>query len=88
MMALWAWGLNNLGQTGTGSKENEVSIPTKVIGRSKEELSGDPVIVAMEGSAHHSVFLTLDRRVCACSRADAGQIGVPNDHEGEPRERW
>jgi alpha-tubulin suppressor-like RCC1 family protein len=31
----------------------------------------------VEGGAHHSV---LDRRVYACGRADAGQIGTPKDH--------
>ena len=44
-------------------------------------LGGDAGVVAMEGGAHHSVFLTTDGRVYACGRADAGQIGVPKDHE-------
>jgi regulator of chromosome condensation len=78
---LWAWGLNKNGQTGTGSKEDEVGVPTKVIGLNKEELGGDAVVVAMEGGAQHSVFLASDGRVYACGRAEAGQIGVPKDHE-------
>jgi regulator of chromosome condensation len=76
---LWAWGLNKTGQTGTGSKEDEVGVPTKVIGLSKEELGGDAVVVVMEGGADHSVFLTSDGRVYACGQVD-GRIGLPKDH--------
>ena len=28
---LWGWGLNNLGQTGTGSKQVRAPVPTKVL---------------------------------------------------------
>jgi alpha-tubulin suppressor-like RCC1 family protein len=41
---LWAWGLNRLGQAGMGSKENKVSMLTKVTGPSQEELCGDAVV--------------------------------------------
>ena len=76
---LWAWGLNNLGQTGTGSQANEVEVPQKVIGMSRDELGAS--VVAMAGGLHHSVFLTSNGKVYACGRANAGQIGLPKGHE-------
>jgi regulator of chromosome condensation len=79
---LWAWGLNNLGQTGTGSTETDITLPTPVVGMSTKELSEDGQqirVVAMEGGEHHALFLTSNGRVYACGRANAGQIGLPQD---------
>jgi hypothetical protein len=46
----WAWVLNNLGQTGTGGKENKINVPTtKVVGLSKEELCSNAVVMARFG---------------------------------------
>jgi Alpha-tubulin suppressor and related RCC1 domain-containing proteins len=85
---LWGWGLNNLGQTGTGTTEMKIEIPTKVVGMSKEELGG-ATVVAMTGGEHHSLFLTSDGKLYACGRANAGQIGLPKDDpvfvDGEER---
>jgi regulator of chromosome condensation len=76
---VWGWGLNQLGQTGTGLPETEVQLPTKVVGLGKEELDGVSV-VAIDGGEHHTLFLTSDGRVYACGRANAGQLGLRDDH--------
>jgi regulator of chromosome condensation len=79
---VWAWGLNNLGQTGTGSTETDITLPTPVVGMSAKDLSEDGQhvrVVAMEGGEHHALFLTSNGRVYACGRANAGQIGLPQD---------
>jgi regulator of chromosome condensation len=76
---LWGWGLNNLGQTGTGSEQVQIPVPTKVVGMNREALDGATVIT-MHGGVHHSMFLTSDGKMYACGRANAGQIGLPKDH--------
>ena len=48
---VWGWGLNSMGQTGTGYSSHEdglVQQPKKVRNLSKEEL-GDDVVVQIEG---------------------------------------
>lgn len=76
---VWGWGLNTMGQTGTGITANaEVHLPTKVIGLSKEDLCGDTV-VEIAGGEHHTIFLTSDGRVFACGRSDGGQLGLEDD---------
>jgi len=80
---VWAWGLNNMGQTGTGYEgENETMVlqPMKVSELSKEKLGGATVI-QIAGGEHHTLFLTSDGRVFACGRANCGQLGLPSDHE-------
>lgn len=88
---VWGWGLNTMGQTGTGmsnhaSADSEVLFPKKVIGLSKEELNGDTV-VQIVGGEHHTLFRTREGKVYACGRADGGQLGLPKDHEvfAEPK---
>lgn len=79
---VWGWGLNSMGQTGTGyesSEDSVVQLPTKVIGLSKEELGGD-VVVQIEGGNHHTIFLTQQGKVYACGRSNAGQLGLEEDH--------
>ncbi|KAI0346831.1 RCC1/BLIP-II [Trametopsis cervina] len=75
---VWAWGLNNMGQTGTGSSESEVQLPTKVRGLSREELDGDTVS-EIAGGEHHTVFLTEKGKVYACGRSSGGQLGIAED---------
>ncbi|KIM46334.1 hypothetical protein M413DRAFT_441417 [Hebeloma cylindrosporum] len=80
---VWGWGLNSMGQTGTGfysSEDSVVQLPKKVKGLSKEELDGDHV-VEIDGGTHHTLFLTAKGRVYACGRSNAGQLGLSDDHE-------
>lgn len=80
---VWAWGLNNMGQTGTGftsaAADSEVGLPKKVVGLSKSELEGDHV-VQIAGGEHHTLFLTAAGKVFACGRSNGGQLGLPEDH--------
>jgi regulator of chromosome condensation len=79
---VWGWGLNSMGQTGTGytfPSDSEVFLPKKVIGLSKEELGGETV-VEIVGGDHHSLFRTSGGKVYACGRVNAGQLGLPKDH--------
>jgi len=80
---VWGWGMNTMGQTGTGVRQlkvdEEVQAPKKVIGLSKEELDGE-TIVEIAGGDHHTLFLTSDGKVYACGRSSSGQLGLPKDH--------
>lgn len=88
---VWGWGLNKMGQTGTGILDakvdhTEVHLPKKVIGLSQHELNGESV-VEIAGGEHHTLFLTSGGRVFAVGRSDDGQLGLPADHEAfEDRE--
>jgi regulator of chromosome condensation len=78
---VWAWGLNSMGQTGTGwesSDDSVVQLPQKVKRLSKEELGGD-VVVQIAGGNHHTLFLTSEGKVYACGRSNAGQLGLEDD---------
>ncbi|KAL0573115.1 hypothetical protein V5O48_008837 [Marasmius crinis-equi] len=78
---VWGWGLNTMGQTGTGyetSEDAQIQLPTKVRRLSKEELNGDTV-VQIVGGEHHTLFLTEAGKVYACGRSNAGQLGLPDD---------
>ena len=80
---VWGWGLNSMGQTGTGwdsADDNVVQLPTKVESLSKAEL-GDDVVVQIDGGSHHTLFLTQSGNVYACGRANAGQLGLADDDE-------
>ncbi|KAJ7918258.1 RCC1/BLIP-II [Mycena leptocephala] len=80
---VWGWGLNNMGQTGTGldSQDDETVAMPKVVRRlSKEELGGETV-VQIAGGEHHTIFLTSGGRVLACGRANGSQLGLKADDE-------
>lgn len=78
---VWGWGLNTMGQTGTGITANtEVNLPAKVIGLSKKSLGGETV-TEIVGGEHHTIFLTSDGKVYACGRSDGGQLGLEEDDE-------
>jgi regulator of chromosome condensation len=86
---VWGWGLNSMGQTGTGleSKDDE-SVPMPMVVRrlSKEELGGETV-VQISGGNHHTLFLTSGGKVYACGRANSSQLGLAADDEafeGDP----
>lgn len=81
---VWGWGLNTMGQTGTGIPNAkldhaEVQLPKKVVGLSQHELNGESV-VEIVGGDHHTLFLTSGGRVFAVGRSDYGQLGLPGDH--------
>ncbi|EDR12344.1 uncharacterized protein LACBIDRAFT_158234, partial [Laccaria bicolor S238N-H82] len=78
---VWGWGLNSMGQTGTGyesSDDSLVQLPQKVERLSKESLAGD-VVVEIVGGEHHTLFLTSTGQVFACGRCNAGQLGLAED---------
>jgi regulator of chromosome condensation len=79
---VWGWGMNAMGQTGTGwtnSSDSEIFLPKKVIGLSKEELNGETVVEVVGGD-QHTLFRTSNGSVYACGRCNAGQLGLPDDH--------
>ncbi|KZT12728.1 RCC1/BLIP-II [Laetiporus sulphureus 93-53] len=77
---VWGWGLNSMGQTGTGftdaDADTQVQTPKKVIGLSKEELGGEEHVVQIAGGEHHTLFLTSAGKVYACGRSEGGQLGL------------
>nr|GAT53034.1 predicted protein [Mycena chlorophos] len=78
---VWAWGLNSMGQLGTGLDEKGdecVATPRVVRRLSKEELGGETV-VQIHGGEHHTLFLTSGGRVFACGRANSSQLGLAKD---------
>ncbi|KAI0301584.1 regulator of chromosome condensation 1/beta-lactamase-inhibitor protein II [Multifurca ochricompacta] len=76
--AVWGWGLNSAGQTGTGinpaDSDSIVQTPRRVFG-----LDGIRV-VEITGGDLHTLFLAADGRVFACGRSDSAQLGLPLDH--------
>ncbi|KAI6035059.1 regulator of chromosome condensation 1/beta-lactamase-inhibitor protein II [Pisolithus orientalis] len=76
---VWGWGLNTMGQTGTGVSElrstsDEIHTPRKVHSLCKSTL--DEEVVQIAGGEHHTLFLTSSGRVFACGRCDGGQLGL------------
>ncbi|KUJ23354.1 RCC1/BLIP-II protein [Mollisia scopiformis] len=71
---VWAWGLNNYGQTGVirNAGEDGAAIEKPAIVRS---LRGQ-VIVDIEGGTHHSIACNEDGEVMSWGRCDDGQPGV------------
>ncbi|TDL19080.1 RCC1/BLIP-II [Rickenella mellea] len=77
---VWGWGLNNMGQAGTGDEEDKVVLqPRVVVGLGKTDLGG-ATVVKVAGGEHHTIFLTSDGRVFACGQSNGGQLGIPDDH--------
>ncbi|KAJ3568831.1 hypothetical protein NP233_g5451 [Leucocoprinus birnbaumii] len=79
---VWGWGLNTMGQTGTGwlsADDDIVLLPQKVDSLSQDSLGGDRVTQIAAGE-HHSLFLTRAGKVYACGRLDGGQLGLKDDH--------
>ncbi|KAG5648857.1 hypothetical protein DXG03_000206 [Asterophora parasitica] len=81
---VWGWGLNSMGQTGTGyasAADAVVQLPQKVKRLSKEELGDDDTVVQIVGGNHHTLFLTDKGRLYACGRSNASQLGLADDDE-------
>lgn len=79
---VWGWGLNTMGQTGTGvaepkSMSDEVRSPRIIRSLCRRTL-GD-TIVQIAGGEHHTLFLTSSGSVYACGRCDGGQLGISDE---------
>lgn len=73
---VWAWGLNNYGQLGTGTDDIEVGEdgvallePTRI-----DALAGHRVVEVV-GGEHHTLAITNDGRVFSFGRIDGAQLG-------------
>lgn len=74
---VYAWGLNNYGQLGTGDNENAY-IPVKV--DSLTEINDDPkTSIKIASGQHHSLIVTSQGSVFSCGRAEYGRLGVGED---------
>lgn len=81
---VWGWGLNTMGQTGTGvaepkSMSDEVRSPRIIRSLCRRTL--DDSIVQIAGGEHHTLFLTSTGKVYACGRCDGGQLGISDEVE-------
>ncbi|KAG1755475.1 regulator of chromosome condensation 1/beta-lactamase-inhibitor protein II [Suillus lakei] len=81
---VWGWGLNTMGQTGTGvaepkSMSDEVRSP-RIIQSLCQRTLGDS-LVQITGGEHHTLFLTSKGKVYACGRCDGGQLGISDEVE-------
>ena len=74
---VWAWGLNNFGQTGisTGAGEDRAIIETPTVVKSLQPYS----IKKIEGGLQHSIACTEDQKVLVWGRCDDSQPGMPTD---------
>lgn len=74
---VYAWGLNNFGQLGTGDNDNAY-LPVKV--DSLTELNTDTSnSIRIASGQHHTVIVTSQGRVYSCGRAEYGRLGVGED---------
>lgn len=71
---VWAWGLNNYGQTGiatgAGSNQPVIPIPQRVRSLDKQKIK------SVIGGTHHSLALTQDGTCLVWGRIDGGQSGL------------
>ncbi|KAF8864615.1 RCC1/BLIP-II [Acephala macrosclerotiorum] len=72
---VWAWGLNNYGQTGIigNAGEDNAVVKRPSLVRSLCQMG----VTAVEGGLHHSIACTEDGSLFSWGRCDDGQIGVP-----------
>lgn len=77
---VFAWGLNNWGQLGIGTK-HDTAVPTRV--KDLDPFEGD-YVVQVAGGEHHSIARTKDGLVYCWGRNDEGQVGC-GDTYGEWR---
>ncbi|THH16312.1 hypothetical protein EW146_g4311 [Bondarzewia mesenterica] len=80
---VYAWGLNQMRQTGVsddrGGAESHIKMPTPVDALHPDKHDGARVI-QIAGGEHHSIFLFDSGEVWGCGRADAGRLGLAEDH--------
>ena len=71
---VWAWGLNNFGETGipqgSGESGASVSIPSIL------EFFNDKEVTCITGGAHHSIAVTKDGNCYTWGRLDGCQLGI------------
>jgi regulator of chromosome condensation len=74
---VYAWGLNNFGQTGiaAGAGEDHALIETPTIVKSLQPYN----IQKIEGGLQHSIACTTDQKVIVWGRCDDSQPGIPTD---------
>lgn len=80
---VYAWGLNNLRQTGVdeemGGAGEIVWEPTEITALNPNNLGGKTVI-KISGGEHHTLFLLNDGTVYGCGRCDGSELGLASDH--------
>lgn len=75
--SVYAWGLNNYGQLGTGDLET-LYAPVKV--KSLTSLNSDSdKCVSIASGQHHTIILDSSGRVYAMGRSEYGRLGLGND---------
>lgn len=81
---VYAWGLNNMRQTGVAGledgEEDIVWTPTEVMSLSPTALGHGRRVVQISGGEHHTLFLLSDGSVYGCGRCDGFELGLPDDH--------
>ncbi|EJD01011.1 RCC1/BLIP-II [Fomitiporia mediterranea MF3/22] len=80
---VWGWGLNSVGQVGTGYEDEDDGIvpqPRLIEELSPAALGNDARVTRIVGGDHHTIFLTSDGRVFGCGRASGGRLGLPSTH--------
>lgn len=85
---IWAWGSNNMGQTGIMDNAGEgegavIEVPTKVEALSRDALQSK--IVKLDGGNLHSIAVTEDGKCRTWGRVDGGACGV--DIASLPKEK-
>lgn len=75
--AVYAWGLNNYGQLGTGDLET-LYAPTKVEALTSLNSDNDKCISIASGQ-HHTIVLDSSGKVYAIGRAEYGRLGLGED---------
>ena len=74
---VYAWGLNNYGQLGTGDLET-LYAPVKVESLTSLNVDGDKCVSIASGQ-HHTIVLDSAGKVYAMGRAEYGRLGLGDD---------
>ncbi|KXJ29973.1 Regulator of chromosome condensation [Exaiptasia diaphana] len=72
---VYAWGLNNYGQLGTGDVENGY-LPTRADSLSDLVVDVDNNHIEIANGQHHTLFLNNTGKVYSLGRADYGRLGI------------
>jgi len=77
-MEIWAWGANNYGQLGTGSKCEQEDKPIKISPPSNLKLGGGFQIAG--GGGHTLITDNDNKRLFGAGWNNKGQLGIPNNN--------